>query len=103
MVALVRGAALEEMLLDRWDPLGVPDDPERRDAYARWAVRIGVRPRHGVSAEEISELLAAASRRLGVRVNTRQLAATAMEIRRWYRQEQADHGYWAGVHAERER
>jgi uncharacterized protein YbaR (Trm112 family) len=43
-----------------------------------------------VSAEEIFELLASANCQLGVRVNTRQLAAVAMEIRRWYRQEQDD-------------
>ena len=83
-------AELEEILLERWDPLGVRDDPEQQDAYARWAVRIGIRLRHGVSAEEIFEFLELANRQFGVRVNTRQLAATAMEIRRWYRREQDD-------------
>jgi hypothetical protein len=43
-----------------------------------------------VSAEEISDFLASTNRQLGVRVNCRQLAAVAMEIRRWYRQEQHD-------------
>ena len=92
-----RGAvALEEILLAHWDPLGVRDDPEQRHAYARWAVRIGIRLRHGVSAEEIFELLVSANRQLGVRVNSRQLAAVAMEVRRWYRHEQDDpaRSYW---------
>lgn len=83
-----RGAvALEEILLAHWDPLGIRDDPEQRHAYARWAVRIGIRLRQGVSAEEIFDLLASANRQLGVRVNPRQLAAVATEIRRWYRRE----------------
>jgi hypothetical protein len=100
-----RGAvALEEILLTHWDPLGVRDDPEQRDAYAQWAVRIGVRLRHGVSAEEIFELLEAATRQLGVRVNSRQLAAVAMEIRRWYRQELDDPAryYWPVTHTKPE-
>jgi hypothetical protein len=50
----------------------------------------GIRLRHGVSAEEIFELLAYANRQFGVRVNSRQLAAVAMEIRHWYRNEQDD-------------
>ena len=75
----------EAILLERWDPLGVRDDPEQPDAYARWAVRIGIRLRQGVSADEISEFLASANRQLGARVNACQMTATAMEIRRWYR------------------
>jgi hypothetical protein len=86
-----RGAdALEEILVARWDPLGIRDDPEQQHAYARWAVRLGIRLRHGVSAEEVFDLLAAASRELGVRADPRQLAAVAMEIRRWYRHERGD-------------
>jgi hypothetical protein len=98
-------AALEEILLMRWDPLGIRDDPQRGDAYARWAVRIGIRLRHGVSAEEIFELLASANRQLGVRVDSRRLAAVAMEIRRWYRREQNDppRRYWPVVFTEPER
>ena len=97
--------ALEQILLERWDPLDIRDDPEQRDAYARWAVRIGIRLRHGVSAEEIFEFLASANRQLGVRVDTRQLAGAAMEIRRWYRRERDDppRRYWPVIYTERER
>jgi hypothetical protein len=97
--------ALEEILLARWDPLGVRDDPAQRHAYAHWAVRIGIRLRHGVSAEEIFEFLVSANRRLGVRVNTRQLAGAAMEIRRWYRTERDDppRRYWPVTYTEHER
>ncbi|NUT56309.1 MAG: hypothetical protein HOQ03_10035 [Thermoleophilia bacterium] len=96
--------ALEEILLERWDPLGVGDDPALRDTFARWAVRVGVRLRHGVSAEELFDLLAAANRRLGVRVNERQIAAAAIEIRHWYRREQDDppRPHWPVIHTERE-
>ena len=96
--------ALEEVLRERWDPLDIREDPEQRDAYARWAVRIGIRLRHGVSAEEIFELLASANRQLGVRVNTRQLAAAAIEIRRWYRREHEDppRRYWPVIYTEPE-
>jgi hypothetical protein len=100
-----RGAvALEEILLAHWDPLGIRDDPEQRHAYARWAVRIGIRLRHGVSAEEIFDLLASANRQLGVRVNSRQLAAVATEIRRWYRQERDDpaRDHWPIIYTEPE-
>jgi hypothetical protein len=100
-----RGAvALEEILLAHWDPLGIRDDPERGHAYARWAVRIGIRLRHGVSAEEIFDLLASANRQLGVRVNSRQLAAVATEIRRWYRQELDDPAreHWPIIYTEPE-
>ena len=56
-------------------------------------------------AEEIFEFLASANRQLGVRVNTRQLAGAAMEIRHWYRREQADppRRYWPVIYTERER
>jgi hypothetical protein len=101
-----RGALeLEGILVRHWDPLGIRDDPQQTHVYTRWVVRIGMRLRHGVSAEEIFELLASANRQPGVRVNTRQLAAVAIEIRRWYRQERHDPAryHWPIIYTEHER
>ena len=82
-----RGAAeLEELLRARWDLTAVTDEAVHR----RWAVRIGMRLRHGISAEELFDLLASETRRLQPRVNERALAALAMEIRHWYRRERDD-------------
>jgi hypothetical protein len=57
-----------------------------------------------VSTEEIFDLLVSANRQLGVRVSSRQLAALATEIRRWYRQERDDPAreYWPIIYTEPE-
>jgi hypothetical protein len=82
--------ALEEILVTQWDPLGVRENPDQRRRLLAPDRAHRHRLRHGLSAEEIIELLASANRQVGVRVNTRQLAGVSMEIRRWYRQEQDD-------------
>ncbi|MDA0167941.1 hypothetical protein OJ998_02495 [Solirubrobacter taibaiensis] len=85
-------ADLEDILLRRWDPLGSgsSDAVEHRDICARYATRIGMRLRHGISGAEIADLLVAASGELGVRVDERRSAAVAMEIRTWYRDQRGD-------------
>ena len=100
-----RGAAeLERILLRHWAPLVVADEPAQRDVSKRWAVRIGLRLRHGVSGEELAGLLVSANRQLGVRVNDRQLAAVAMEIRHWYRDALGDpaRGHWPMIYTREE-
>lgn len=85
-------AELEDLLLRRWAALRLPDEADRRrDVCSRYATRIGGRLRRGVSGEEIADLLAAANRDLGVRVDERSVAAVAMEIRAWYRAQRGDH------------
>lgn len=81
-------AELEGILLRRWSPLST--DVERRAICARYATRIGMRLRHGISGAEIAELLVAADRQHGARVDERILAAVAMEIRSWYREQRGD-------------
>ncbi len=83
-------ADLEDMLLQRWGPLGASDDTQQRGICARYATRIGVRLRHGISGAEIADLLGEANSQLGVRVDERKLAAVAMEIRSWYRTQRGD-------------
>ena len=100
-----RGAAeLESILMTHWKPLGAADDPAQRKVCRRWAVRIGVRLRQGISGEELAGLLVSANRRLGVPVNARQLAAVAMEIRHWYRDALADpaRGHWPMIYTREE-
>lgn len=82
---------LEDLLLRRWASLRIADEAMRRDVCTRYATRIGARLRRGVSGEEVAELLAAANRDLGVRVDERSVAAVAMEIRTWYRAQRGDH------------
>jgi hypothetical protein len=79
---------LEGILRRRWIPHAT--DLERREVCARYATRIGMRLRHGISGAEIAELLEAADRKHGVRVDERRLAAVAMEIRSWYREQRGD-------------
>ena len=81
-------AELEGILVRRWSPLST--DVERRELCARYATRIGMRLRHGISGAEIAELFEAADRKRGVRVDERRLAAVAMEIRSWYREQRGD-------------
>ncbi|MDA0180588.1 hypothetical protein OJ997_09815 [Solirubrobacter phytolaccae] len=80
-------AALEAQLLAHWDPLDVRDDPARHAEYARTAMRLAGRLRNGAGAGHLADVLAAANRELGVRVNERQLWAVATEIEGWYRRE----------------
>src|SRR5688572_10952302 len=54
-------ADLEDMLLQRWSPLGASDDTEQRGICARYATRIGVRLRYGISGAEIADLLGEAN------------------------------------------
>ena len=83
--------SLREILLKRWDPLGVRDDAARHGSYDHWVTRLGTRLRHGTSSEEVYGFLLAASEELGVhRIRHDQLAAAAMEVRAWYRREQGD-------------
>jgi hypothetical protein len=83
-------ADLEDILLRRWSPLDTGDDVQQRDICARYATRLGMHLRHGISGAEIADLLVTANGELGVRVDERQLAAVAMEIRTWYRAQRGD-------------
>ena len=85
---ILERAELEGILHRRWRPLST--EVERREICARYATRIGMRLRHGISGAEIAELLEAADRERGVRGDERRLAAVAMEIRSWYREQRGD-------------
>jgi hypothetical protein len=92
VVAGNRASRAGDILLRRWNPLGLGsgDDVKHQDICARYATRIGMRLRHGISGAEIADLLQTASRELEVRVDERMLAAVAMEIRTWYREQRGD-------------
>ncbi len=77
--------ALRLMALERWDPLGLYDDPQRLDEYDAYLNRVGTLLRRGAGSQEIARYLGR------VRVQAMKLEenddadeAFADEISAWY-------------------
>jgi hypothetical protein len=77
--------ALRLMALERWDPLGVYDDPQRLDEYDAYLNRVGKLLRRGAGPDEIAHYLGRV-RRLALKLEESDDAdeAFAEEITTWY-------------------
>ena len=77
--------ALRLMALERWDPLGVYDDPQRLDEYDPYLNRVGTLLRRGAGPEEIARYLARV-RLLALKLEENDDAdeAFADEVTAWY-------------------
>jgi hypothetical protein len=77
--------ALRLMALERWDPLGVYEQPERVDEYDAYLGRVGRLLRRGAGPEELARYLARVRREaMKLEENEDADEAFADEVTTWY-------------------